>query len=270
MTRAANLMTLTSGGVRRPIFAVGFGIAAAIVICLAIPETVGALGCLEVGMLGSCLGANASAIPGIQPIVLLALVALAAAFTGTVAFEGVRHSRLARALGSLARPASVMGQKVGLVSGVSSAVVAGVARPAIYCSPDLIERLENEELEAVLLHERHHQRTWAPLRLVVLAAAGRFIDWSAAGRRWLDRQRAAIEIAADADVLSAGLPRAVLASAIVKLYDAQPGVAAAGFATAADLRLRALLGEGAVAEDRSRVLPIAGMIAFLVACFALA
>lgn len=270
MTRAGRLKNLTFGGVRRPIVAVGIGIAAALVLCLTIPEIVGGPGCLEIGMFGSCLGANAGAIAGIQPIVLLALVVLAAAFTGAVGFEGARHSRLARALGSLARPASVMGQKVGLVSGVSGALVAGMARPAIYCSPGLFAQLKDEELEAVLLHERHHQRTWAPLRLVVLAAAGCFIGWSAAGRRWLDRQRAAIEIAADADVLSAGLPRAVLASAIVKLYDAQSGVAAAGFATAADLRLRALLGQEAVAEGRSRVLPIAGVIAFLVACVALA
>lgn len=261
-------MSRLRAGIGRRMLPASGGIAAALAVCLAIPEALGALGCQELGIFGSCVGASPTAFPGIQTGILLTLTVLAASFVGIIVYEGTRHSRLARAFSSLAQPASVMGQRVGVVPGINGAVVAGVARPAIYCSEDLMGALEDEELAAVLLHERHHQRTRAPLRLVILAAAGRFIDWSAVGRRWLDRRRAAIEIAADAYVISTGLPRPVLARAILKLHDAHSEVPAAGFGGAVDLRLRALVGNEA-AEDRPLMPPIAAVTSFLIACIAL-
>ncbi len=244
--------------------AVPAAIAAAFALCLAVPQVLVWLGCLDLGVLGMCAGVSAEAT--MQPVILVALFAAGAAFSGALGVELVRHLRLARALAQASRPAVVMGHTVGLVSGIEGATVAGLGRPAIYCSDDLLGRLDGDELEAVLLHEGHHQRTRAPLRLVVLAAAGHFVGWTAAGRSWLAQAQAAIEIAADDHVLSAGLPRTTLARAILKLFDAPAELGAAAFSTAADVRLRTLLGDQALTcGPRKKVLAI-GLVVLLTVC----
>ena len=65
----------------------------------------------------------------------------------------------------------------------------------------------------------------------------------AAGRAWIERERARIEIAADAFALAAGVPQPVLASALVKLSSGTRWPSLPGFATAADLQVRVLAGE---------------------------
>src|SRR5439155_13985574 len=50
------------------------------------------------------------------------------------------------------------------------AFCVGTIRPRIYVSVGALKRLSATELDAVLAHERHHQRRRDPLRLLVVEA----------------------------------------------------------------------------------------------------
>lgn len=154
-----------------------------------------------------------------------------------------RHHSLARGMAAIARRGALAGELVDFVPGLPSPVVAGLWWPRIFCSEDLASRLDSEELEAVIRHERHHRLDRAPLRIVAMTALSPVFSRVAGGRAWLERERARIEIAADRYALAAGSSRAAIASALLKLPDSSTASGAPGFATAADLRIRALLGE---------------------------
>lgn len=192
------------------------------------------------------MGACAAAQAGSRGMVLLGLVMgsiVGVLAIASITIHAVLHHRVARRLGRQARSMVLAGHPVGLVPGIGVAVVAGIRRPRTYCSSDLVARLDTEEIRAVLLHERHHELTHAPSRLVVLSALAPFVGRTGSGSRWLERQRARIEIAADRHAISNGTTRATLARAILKLRETPGQLSLAGFATAGDLRLRALIGE---------------------------
>lgn len=183
-----------------------------------------------------------------------------------------RHELLAHALGRRARPGTLGGQTVMLVDGLRSPLVAGLFAPRIYCPPDLADRLDADEQQAVVLHEQHHVRDGALMRLVALSTIAPLLTLSLAGRAWLERQRARVEIAADFDALARGATRPVIASALLKLWGAPAPMLGLGFATAADLRIRALLGEptglepdrgGLPRQAAAAVLGAACLVAFL-------
>ena len=169
-----------------------------------------------------------------------------------IARSAIEHRRIARDLNREARPAFIADQLVGLVSGTGLVLVAGIRDPKIYCSADIVSRLEPEELRAVLLHERHHKNTHAPARLVLLSALAPVLGKHAQGRAWLERERAQIEIAADAHALANGASRPALARAIFKLQDGAPSLSLAAFASANTLRMQALLGQGNRRERLTR------------------
>ena len=181
----------------------------------------------------------------------VAFAAVAAVIFGSIGLHVLAHHRVSRSLQRGARAAFLVEHEVGLVRGIGAALVAGIRRPRIYCSEDLVARLAADELRAVLIHERHHQLVHAPARLVVLSALAPFLGLLGPGSAWLERQRAGIEIAADEHALRNGVTRATLARAILNLRETSPPFSLAGFATAGDLRLRALLGED-IAATTSR------------------
>lgn len=185
--------------------------------------------------------------------VLAVGAALAGALTAVVAWYAVRHTRLAAGLSRLARPAAVVGVAVHELDGLDGALVAGLRRPRIYCGPQLTSQLEPDELRAVLLHEAFHQLDLAPARLVVLQAVAPFIRWRPAGRAWLASRVARLEIAADRHALARGVGRPALARALLKLAPTRREFSA-GFASALELRLQALLDdrEAPVATDRAQ------------------
>jgi beta-lactamase regulating signal transducer with metallopeptidase domain len=173
----------------------------------------------------------------------LAAVALAivAALTLSILWQARRHRRLATLLEDDAQPALVADHSVLLVSGLATPYVAGLARPQIYFPSDLTDRLTDEEVRAVVLHERHHQVTHAPMRLVALAALGPVVGHVGVGRRWSERRRAAIEIAADEHALRFGASRPDLARALLKLGQVDLDPALPSYASASELRLRHLI-----------------------------
>jgi beta-lactamase regulating signal transducer with metallopeptidase domain len=157
---------------------------------------------------------------------------------------------------------------IGVVPGVAAAVVAGLRTPRIYCSEDVLVTLEADELAAVILHERHHAQTYAPAKLVALAALARLIGRTRSGAAWIESERSRIEIAADDHAITNGATRPALAGAILKLAQGSPTQTLAGFASAADRRIRALLGEASTAPRTRRPMPmiILGPVAAVVAC----
>ena len=231
-----------SGLPRTPILALAT-LAGALATCMVLPSLDArcAMGSDAALTLGACGFAQApSREVGIFGVVI---AGIAVVIFGSIGLHALAHHRVSRTLRHEARAAFVANQAVGFVPGIGAALVAGIRHPRIYCSEDLVTRLNAEELRAVLIHERHHQLAHAPARLVVLSALAPFLGLLRSGSAWLERQQAGIEIAADQHAIRNGVTRATLARAILKLRDTSPSVSLAGFATAGDLRLRALLGE---------------------------
>jgi beta-lactamase regulating signal transducer with metallopeptidase domain len=185
----------------------------------------------------ACVAGIAASSPVLTVLIGSVLVVLVAAIMRNVR----RHARVARALAADSRPGAFGGVAVRLRPLSSHAGVAGLYRPEIFLDPSLIRRLTAAELRAVVLHERRHQQRRDPLRLIVLASLAPALGRFRAGRAWIERRRADIEIRADADVLRHGVPRPVLARALLKLGGNEMGYATAGFSSAVDLRLQALV-----------------------------
>lgn len=129
---------------------------------------------------------------------------------------------------------------VGVVE--HGAVVAGLFRPRIYCDASLVEGLSVNELQAVTLHERGHQRALDPLRLTLLRLATPALRRTDRGQRLLERLRAEREILADRYAVRRGVRTSAIASALLKMAGPSPA-GSPGFAGATELRLRALLGD---------------------------
>ena len=194
---------------------------------------------------------------------------LAVAFLVAIGREARRHQRLAASIARLARPATLDGRSVALVPGLGAAVVAGLRHPRIFLADDLPDRLDAEELRAVILHEHHHQLERAPTRLVLIGALAPVLGRLEAGRAWMERERARLEIAADAYALASGASRPALASALVKLRSS-PGLSLApGFTTAADLRVRALLGEATGIEGDGSAGRVVAALVLVASCLVL-
>lgn len=195
-------------------------------------------------VVGLCM--VATPLPGHPAGWLLpAAVAIALGLAGisaAVIWRAYRHDRLTRQLRVIAHPAVLGGLEVEELAGVQGAFVAGLRRPSIFCSPDLSSELEPDELHAVLLHERYHQLDRAPAKRVVLEAVTPALTAIRVGRAWVASQMAALEIAADRYALAHGSSRGALARALLKLAP-QPDMVGIGFASATDLRLKALLEE---------------------------
>lgn len=195
------------------------------------------------GVVGLCmLVAPVAAHPAGWLLPAAAAAGVAVAFlTGTIARTAYRHHRLSERLRAVARPAIVGEVDVQQLPGAAGAFVAGLRRPQIFCSPELGGLLQPDELQAVLLHERYHQLDRAPAKLVVLEAVAPVMSMARAGRAWLARRIAALEISADRHAIEHGSSRGALARALIKLGPTQAGEFGIGFASAAELRLTALI-----------------------------
>lgn len=152
-----------------------------------------------------------------------------------------RQRELVGLLRYLCRTTVVMGHeaRVGPLEG--RVFVAGVTHPEIYCDTELLTTLDSRELRAVVLHERAHQLARDPLRLTILTALAPALRRVPSGRQLLQELQAGREIAADRYALERGASRTALASAMLKVQPATHGLA--GFRSATELRIQALLGD---------------------------
>ena len=230
---------------------------------------------LAAGMLAALIGCMLAPMAGGQVAghaMVLATGVLALVVLTAFAREAHRHTLLVKGIARLSRPGSIAGRSVALVPGLGAAFVGGLRAPRIFWGDELAGRLDDEEVHAVLLHERHHQLARAPLRLVAVSALEPWLRHLETGRSWIEQERARVEIAADAFALGAGATRPVLASALLKLSSSAQLGALPGFATAADLRIRALIGESTgLAPDRPASWgPAFAGVALVLACVLLA
>lgn len=170
----------------------------------------------------------------------------AIAFVTSFTMHAWRHRAIAVTLRGTSTPARIAGLEVRVAPVSTTAFVAGITRPEIFCGRALSEELSPDELRAVALHERAHQLAHDPLRATVLAAVAPVLELATPGRRWLEAAAASREIAADRYALDQGARRSALASALLKVQPVSVTHAAA-FAPAVDLRLRALVDGDALA-----------------------
>lgn len=101
------------------------------------------------------------------------------------------------------------------------AYTAGLRHPLIWLSSSLVELLSDDELEAVLLHERAHLRRRDPLRLVVVRSVAAFlalVPWIAALAR---RFEVAKELDADREALHHQGSAVALAGALFAIGERQ-------------------------------------------------
>ncbi len=229
---------------RSPLYVLA-ALAGAFGIGMALPlfDATCAMGSDPAGSFAACAAAQAGFSRQVELLGLVIGAIVAAMVLASIGIQAALHHRISDGLRRRARPAVVAGHAVGLLPAIEVAFVAGIRHPRIFCADDLATRLDADELRAVLLHERHHELVHAPARLVLLAALTPFVGRLGPGSVWLEHQRAQLEIAADEHAIGNGATRATLARAILELDDPSPRLSLAGFATAGDLRLRALLGE---------------------------
>lgn len=212
------------------------------------------------GVLAACLAGAAVGGHLTLPVVTGAVVATVAAVL--VAVQLVRHRRLTRAAAARSRPAVLAGVPVRVGDLGVPAFVAGPWRPTIYCDRTLAGRLTGEQLRAVLLHERAHQRAGDVWRSLLLAALAPVAHRVRPAGSWLERAVARREIAADRYARSQGVSASALAGALLRATPSaaagtDPAVRTApGFTTSTQLRIAVLLGDVPATAVASRPSPV--------------
>jgi hypothetical protein len=142
----------------------------------------------------------------VAAVLLLALAALGAAVlavTARAAWRQLRaHRRLVRTLpvvGPLRGHPTVM----VIDAATPLAFCAGWLRPRVYVSTEVLARLSESELRAVLAHEQHHEALRDPLRLAVSRILCQALFFLPVLRLLHDRYADVAELTADAAALEA-------------------------------------------------------------------
>lgn len=123
---------------------------------------------------------------------------------------------------------------------------AGFISPRVYLSRGMVEKLEPHELEALLLHEKHHLKNYDPLKILLgrLVVTALFVI--PALREILEQYLLDKEIAADRSVIQHQGHDKGIAGALEKLLREHPTIPAeglvAGSAEALSYRIDYLMG----------------------------
>lgn len=199
---------------------------------------------LRSSLVAATVTCGAGVVIGTTIGAVLAVLAGLLAAVGALAFLRVSaaHGRLIRQLRARSTQTEVAGTRLRLGAVGGSVFVAGLSRPTIFCDRRLLHDLDDDEISAVTLHERAHQRARDPLRSAAVAVIAPLLARRDRGRAWLEHRAAAREIAADRYALAHGADRRAIASALLKVPTVGAAHAAA-FAPAVELRLQALLGD---------------------------
>lgn len=194
----------------------------------------------------------------------LSALCIAALWAGATIRELAKWHRIAIALATDAEDIELFGVRCWLTSGIGAdAVVLGPIRPRIFVGKALARALTADELRAVIYHEDHHRRTFAPIRAAALAAWLRlFGRWSRIRISVLERL-SQLEVLADADAIRRGSSPAALARALLK---GDPTPQPISFSYAANERVERLLEQAAgIRPDASERLPYEWLPAALLA-----
>lgn len=106
---------------------------------------------------------------------------------------------------------------------IPSAFCAGLLSPRVYVSDGAVDRLAEDELAAVVAHERHHAELRDPLRLMAAAVLADALFFLPAVGHIRDRYAAMAELAADEAVVAQPGGREALASAMLTFGETPHG-----------------------------------------------
>lgn len=155
-----------------------------------------------------------------------------------------RTVQLPNRLRSLAARLSLAGRLIAVEDPRPVALTVGLIAPRIIVSSGLISALDDEELEAVVLHEQSHLEHRDPLRLLAARALAAAVFYVPAARALARRHEAAVELAADEYTIVRQGHALALSSAMLRVLEAAPSPAGANpFTGSLDLRLSYLLAE---------------------------
>lgn len=150
---------------------------------------------------------------------------------------------------SQVRRREAFGVHVHVVNG-TVACTAGPLRPRVLLGVQVFESLDDDELRAVVLHERAHQQQLDPLRAAFNAVVRAVTPARLRRTETENRIEAHREIRADRSALRNGATRRALAGSLLKLPAAPLGVV--GFASVSELRVQALLDDVATIDHDRR------------------
>ena len=186
------------------------------------------------------------ALPQLTAISVVALVLGSGAFAvfalaGRSVLRQVRASRRFLATLQITGAArSAAPRRFVFADEAPKAFCAGLLQPRVYVSTGAIAALADDELQAVLAHERHHARCRDPLRLLVARTASDALFFLPGMRQLADRYAALAELAADgAAVHATGGERRPLAAALLA-FEAATSPTVVGIAPE---RVDSLLGD---------------------------
>jgi len=129
------------------------------------------------------------------------------------------------------------------------AFCAGALHPAVFVTPAIVDRLGAPELDAVLLHERHHADHREPLRRAFVKAATDVFFFIPLLSWWAERRLEESELAADRAAI-ARLDRRTVGRALWHAAVQQPEALPA-FGGSTEARAAQLLGEPVVSRPPS-------------------
>lgn len=231
MRGAARLACLqvTVGGVCLAVVAIGTAVALSSVTLAASPSHAVAAACKELLPSAHSVAALATLL---LPLLAAAVIVLGARSLFRQLRATRRHLRSLPPTGELVRVGTARCAVVHAAEPL--AFCAGYLRPRIYISALALKILSRPEIEAVVAHERHHQRRRDPLRLLALRTLADSLAFLPALRAMSRRHASLLELAADDAAVRATGSRAPLASALLRFAapSPAPGVAVAGIAAA--------------------------------------
>jgi hypothetical protein len=177
-------------------------------------------------------------------VAMLGAISLATLFLGarSLVRQGLDGGRYVSRL-RMVEPLAIDGMRVILIEDDRpQAFCAGLLRPRVYVSTGALIALDDDELRAVLAHERHHQRRRDPLRLLLVRAIGDALFFMPVLRRLRQRYAILAELAADDAAVAAAGSRSALASALLTFGERPNSQVIVGIAPE---RVDHLLGERA-------------------------
>lgn len=214
-------------------------------------------------------------LPPLPVAFLIAVMAFALASGGAAGLTRLLRTRrlvrwlerqpcgLPARLESVSRQLGVGDRVLFLDQPVIAAFCVGLIRPRIVLSAGMLARLDDDELLAVLAHERHHLRRRDPLRYLLLHTATASALMFPLSTFLCRRVEARMELAADRAALTLSSPAALAGALLTVLGNREMRVVGTAGLSATEARVAHLLGQGVLPEIPVRV-GIASLVPLIV------
>jgi Zn-dependent protease with chaperone function len=174
-------------------------------------------------------------VANLDAIVVVALAALGVVVTVRALTGAVREARASRRFHRIVSEADLEAlasapDALLIADEQPRAFCAGLLRPQVYVSTGAVTLLDDDALNAVLAHERHHVRRRDPLRLAVGRVLAQALFFVPGLGDLVAQQQALAELGADETAVNAAqanrsaLARAMLSFADVPAKDASAGI----------------------------------------------